>query len=110
MKIAVTQKHIKSGEAGENDSCAIALAVADSLKAQGLKNADVTVDGENISVCFEAPLNKTALAFVEGFDTTEEPDPSDYDDGEDDKSYKAAKKEYDKKRAKVKPFEFELKN
>lgn len=110
MKVAVTKKHIKDGSPEDNYSCAIALAVQDSLKAQGLKNAEVAVDGENISVSFDAPLNKVCKGFIEGFDQSEEPDPEAYDGGEDSKEFKAAKKNYDKVRAKVKPFEFELKN
>jgi hypothetical protein len=110
MKVAVTKKHIKDGTANDNYACAVALAVQDSLKAQGLKDALVAVDRENVSVSFEAPLSKICQGFIEGFDQIEEPDPYDYDDGEDNKEYKAAKKNYDKAKARVKPFEFELKN
>jgi len=110
MKVAVTKKHIKDGTAGDGNECAVALAIQDALKAQGVRNADVQVGSEDIVVSFSMTPNKATAGFIEAFDMTEEPDPSNYDDGEDSKEYKADKKEYDKTRAKVKPFEFELKN
>lgn len=109
MKVAVTKKHIKDGTPEDGNECAVALAIQDALKAQGIRNADIEVGSEEISVSFTMTPNKATTGFIEAFDTTEEPSPSDYD-GEDSKEYKADKKEYDKTRAKVKPFEFELKN
>lgn len=110
MKVAVTKKHIKDGTPEDGNECAVALAIQDALKAQGIRNADIGVGSEEISVSFTMTPNKATAGFIEAFDVTEEPNPSDYDDGEDSKEYKADKKEYDKTRAKVKPFEFELKN
>lgn len=111
MKVAVTKKHIKDGTPEDGNECAVALAVQDALKAQGIRNAEVQVNSsEEISVSFSITPNKATTGFIEAFDTTDEPDPRDYEDGENSKEYKADKKKYDKTRAKVKPFEFDLKN
>jgi len=110
MKVAVTKKHIKDGTPEDNNECAVALAIQDALKAQGIRNANVSVDTETISVSFEMKPNKTIAGFIEAFDNAQEPNPADYDGGEDSTEYKADKKVYDKTQAKVKPFKFELKN
>ena len=87
MKIAVTKKHIKDGKPEDSHKCPVALAIQDALKAQGIRNSDVSVDYKEIFISFTIKPNKATADFIEAFDQT-----------------------YDETRAKVNPFEFELKN
>lgn len=110
MKVSVTEKHIKNGTPNIEESCPIALAVAENLKSQGIRNSHVHVNGDSIVVSFEIPLKKKQQEFVETFDRLEEPCHEDYEEGVEDKEFKQDLKEYEKLSKKIKPFDFELRN
>lgn len=119
IKVKVTAQHIKDGIVGEADSCAIALAVQDAVEHHYQSCPDplniidagdltVSVDSDNVTVNdFSMQSTPFIAKFVDAFDDQDKaPSRDDYANNEE---YQIDLKNWKKKQAILKPFEFNLK-